>query len=301
MKELFSIITDLLHSEACVVVPALGGFVVNRKPASVDAASGVFCPPTVQIVFNPKLNHNDGLLSQAWASRHNCTLAEAGAQVAERVEAVKKSLAATGNLSVADFGTFRTVGNSYAFVSAISQNGFSESFGLQKFCLPTLKASQHANPVNLRKSIGWGVAAAALAAVMFFPIGSSVSSSFASLIPISEQGFKAENTLNFMALTARQVEQSGHALVRNTTAATTAKAADGCFYVILEKFDSKTAANNFVAEWQSRLSDKLTVVGVNDNCFAVACASTKSADAADRMQENVRNNSSFKKTFILYK
>lgn len=311
MKELFSLVIDLLHTDACVVVPNMGGFVANRKAASVDARSGLFCPPSVQVVFNPKLNHNDGLLCQAWAERNHCGLAEAAKQVAVVVEEVKKAINSKGTLFVPNFGTFRVNGNGYSFVSAIAQQGFSEGFGLQEFCLPTLKSVRHNNSSDgqLKKMIGVGVAAAALVAVLLVPSQNNQAfQNMASLLPVSF-GNKAQtvNTLAAVANAAEQVSDLAATLEvpapkEEPKVEEVAPAADnGRFYVILKSFSTTDEADSFVGKWQPRLSDKLDVLPVAEGFVVVACANTQNAEFANKMMENVRKNSSFKDTFILYK
>lgn len=308
MNELFSLIVNLLHTDACVVVPNLGGFVANRKAASVDARTGMFCPPSVQVVFNPKLNHNDGLLCQAWATRNNCTLAEASKQVAVVVEEVKNKINAKGTLSIAEFGTFRVKGKDYSFVSSIAQQGFSEGFGLQEFCLPTLKAARkNSGDGQLKKLVGVGVAAAALVAVLLVPSHNQMPfQNMASMLPVSFGNTQTVNTLASVSNTAVQVSEVAAALEvpapkEEPKVEETANVSDGRFYVVLKCFSTDEEANSFVNKWQRRLSDKLDVVDVTEGFVAVACANTQNAELANRMMENVRKNSSFKDTFILYK
>ncbi len=55
-------IRELLLQHDCVILPGLGGFVANYKPAEFDASQRTALPPSRQILFNPNLVHNDGLL-----------------------------------------------------------------------------------------------------------------------------------------------------------------------------------------------------------------------------------------------
>lgn len=56
-------ITQLLYQYDCVIVPNLGGFVTNYKPASANSIKHSFYPPSKGISFNKNLSHNDGLLA----------------------------------------------------------------------------------------------------------------------------------------------------------------------------------------------------------------------------------------------
>lgn len=60
--EVNNVVSQLLLSTNCVVIPGLGGFVANPIAAKVDYARGIITPPTKALTFNIKLTNNDGLL-----------------------------------------------------------------------------------------------------------------------------------------------------------------------------------------------------------------------------------------------
>jgi hypothetical protein len=55
-------IRELLMIHDCVILPGLGGFIANYKHAELQPNQQVILPPSKQILFNPNLVHNDGLL-----------------------------------------------------------------------------------------------------------------------------------------------------------------------------------------------------------------------------------------------
>ena len=55
-------IQELLMVHDCVILPGLGGFIANYKPAEIHPEQGTIHPPSKQILFNTNLVHNDGLL-----------------------------------------------------------------------------------------------------------------------------------------------------------------------------------------------------------------------------------------------
>ena len=48
----------------CVIIPGFGGFVCNERPAWYDDDKEEMVPPSRDVLFNPNLTHNDGLLAQ---------------------------------------------------------------------------------------------------------------------------------------------------------------------------------------------------------------------------------------------
>src|SRR5659263_213351 len=55
-------LVELLRLHDCVIVPDLGGFVTNYRPAEMDLVNNSFNPPVKEIIFTGKLSKNDGLV-----------------------------------------------------------------------------------------------------------------------------------------------------------------------------------------------------------------------------------------------
>lgn len=55
-------ISYLLQFHECVIIPEFGGFISNYKSAQIDSATRIFVPPSKEVIFNTKINKNDGLL-----------------------------------------------------------------------------------------------------------------------------------------------------------------------------------------------------------------------------------------------
>jgi len=56
-------IEELLYTNDCVIIPNVGGFIVNYNAAEVDFINHQLHPPKRTVSFNPKLVTNDGLLA----------------------------------------------------------------------------------------------------------------------------------------------------------------------------------------------------------------------------------------------
>ena len=64
-------ISELLFLHNCIIIPEFGGFVGNKKPAQLNEKTGILKPPSKQILFNPNLKTNDGLLIAHIAHQEN--------------------------------------------------------------------------------------------------------------------------------------------------------------------------------------------------------------------------------------
>ncbi len=67
MENLYSHIIFLLSRRDCVIVPGVGAFIAERRPASYNDATGRWVPPTRHIAFNAAVRSDDGLLAHSYS------------------------------------------------------------------------------------------------------------------------------------------------------------------------------------------------------------------------------------------
>ena len=82
----------LLHTNDCVVVPGLGGFLTNPVSARYDWQRQEWIPPTRDIVFNPRLQVRDGILEQALQRATRANFTSAAAVVERETTALRQQL-----------------------------------------------------------------------------------------------------------------------------------------------------------------------------------------------------------------
>lgn len=133
-------IADLLFEHECVVIPGLGGFISKEHPASVHPVKHQFKPPYKEIVFNPHLRANDGMLLNFIAQKEELSYADAKQKLDKFV---LKCLEELGNGRRI---TFRNIGfiqydehKQILFQADESQNYLGSSFGLTGFVSPAIK------------------------------------------------------------------------------------------------------------------------------------------------------------------
>ena len=56
-------ISELLIKNNCVIVPNFGGFIANYQSSVIDNVRNKIYPPSKNVLFNPNLLGNDGLLA----------------------------------------------------------------------------------------------------------------------------------------------------------------------------------------------------------------------------------------------
>ena len=133
-------IGELLYDYECVILPGLGGFISNKKPANVNKITHQFFPPFYQLFFNVHLTENDGLLINYIAKRENLSFKEAKSAVESYVEECKNHLQSGHVIKVTNIGSLSqdSSGNIY-FRQETKVNYNPDSFGLTEFVSPLVK------------------------------------------------------------------------------------------------------------------------------------------------------------------
>ncbi|MEY2635849.1 MAG: hypothetical protein RLZZ197_325 [Bacteroidota bacterium] len=106
MTEFYSFLEHLLYEHECVIIPQLGGFVVNAKDFTFNEQEGKIYPKKKYVAFNQKLKTDDRLLSTEWAKKRAISLKEASLEIAELSKRLKSELTSFGTVQLGILGTF---------------------------------------------------------------------------------------------------------------------------------------------------------------------------------------------------
>ena len=205
MNGLISHIEFLLHAHDCVIIPDLGGFVLNYLPVRKDGFS-VFEAPRYEITFNSELTHNDGLLAQSYMQTENISFQAAQTKVEQAVREMWQTLQVNEKLELDVLGVLQLNAEKQL---VFNPGNFTrpDIFGLSPTKLKPLIQVQspigiEKNPFNTTKvirRISQTAAAAAVIAFMMlvFPITDT---------PQSQQQAEIFSETNLFALKAPKVE-----------------------------------------------------------------------------------------------
>ena len=106
MTEFYSFLEHLLYEHECVIIPQLGGFVVNAKDFTFNEQEGKIYPKKKYVAFNEKLKTDDRLLSTEWAKKRAISLKEASLEIADLSKRIKSELTSSGTVQLGILGTF---------------------------------------------------------------------------------------------------------------------------------------------------------------------------------------------------
>jgi cell division septation protein DedD len=154
-------IERLLSVNDCVIIPDFGGFVLQPSPAVHTKEAHTFYPPRKEIVFNPALTHNDGLVFESYMQVCRMNFEEARSAVKQEVDDLKAELDRCGKASLGRIGSFyKQKGGLLTFQPGTDTSFFCTSaYGLSAIYLPPIGARQedarsasHTAPVPQRTS-----------------------------------------------------------------------------------------------------------------------------------------------------
>ncbi|MDR1335790.1 MAG: SPOR domain-containing protein [Tannerella sp.] len=151
-------IERLLLVNDCVIIPEFGGFVLQSHPAVYAAREHVFHPPRKEIVFNPALRHNDGLLSESYMQTYSMEFRDAHFLLKKDVEDLKTELEEKGYVVMGTAGSFRKERKGrYLFQPGAASSAFLSNinaYGLDTFHLPPLQTTSilRAGTVSLTRT-----------------------------------------------------------------------------------------------------------------------------------------------------
>ncbi|MDR2121397.1 MAG: SPOR domain-containing protein [Tannerella sp.] len=139
MLEIATHIERLLLVNDCVIIPDFGGFVLQNHPAIYERNTHLFRPAHKEIVFNPTLKHDDGLIAGAYMQAYGMTFNRARVALKKDVEKLKAALEEQPEVRLDSIGSFRKEAEgAIVFRPAAadcSRFGLS-SYGLTPFHMP---------------------------------------------------------------------------------------------------------------------------------------------------------------------
>lgn len=132
----------LFADHDCVVIPGLGGFVCNERPARYDESRQELIPPARDILFNERLIHNDGVLAHVFSASSGKGYAEALAEIEREADWMRAALRAGDAVTIAHVGRLfrKSPTEPVSFAASPELERFLQSFGLQRIPLRPLAA-----------------------------------------------------------------------------------------------------------------------------------------------------------------
>ena len=106
MDRIIKHIERLLLQHDCVIIPDFGGFVLQSIPSVYLGDEHSFAPARKEIVFNPTLTHNDGLLVESYMQEYSVDFDKAQQFARKDIAGIKDVLSNYSELQLGNIGFF---------------------------------------------------------------------------------------------------------------------------------------------------------------------------------------------------
>lgn len=305
MNQLVLHIEYLLHEHNCVIVPGLGGFVVNTNTAFKRELS-IFEPSYCELVFNSFLTHNDGLLVESYMQTDNIPFESALQRIEKAVKELRQKLNTDKRVSLDDLGEF-TLSDSQQLVYNPKPFVRPELYGLTTAALkPIIQLKTTVTPVTskpeeseTRKSIPKISIAAAVAAVIalvffVFPLQDSVNKhQSAKLLTESNIFAKTEKQKNrpstYDAFSESLVGKKNESNAEESNKEAVTSTEDHQYYIIVGVYEVRDIANRMLERLKSDGFDKCNSIEKPDR-IDVYAASFTTREEANKVASEMRKN-----------
>ena len=146
-------IEHLLYDNDCVIIPDIGGFIVNYSSASIDLIDQQVFPPKKSVSFNPKLVNNDGLLASAIVQKDHLTFKQANQAVKEFCEQIEQDLNNNKIIHFNNIGKLHFNKDSKLEFVPENTNFLRDAFGLPELeCAPILRNKDYLKKPENKKT-----------------------------------------------------------------------------------------------------------------------------------------------------
>ena len=133
-------IHELLLDHETVIIPGFGAFISNYKPAQILAEKDKIIPPSKELIFNPKIRNNDGILVGFVAEKEGISHFDALKKIEKERENFLYKLDKGEKITFNNIGVlFRDDNKDIAFESFKEENFLLDSFGLEATSLTETK------------------------------------------------------------------------------------------------------------------------------------------------------------------
>ena len=274
-KTIFKYLEFSLPIHNCVIVPELGGFLINIE-ASYTHIDNKIAPPICNIVFNPELKHNDGILASYIIKDENISYNAACIKIKEFVKTLKSDLKAGKTIACGNLGTFKydSIGN---FIFTPIQYSHPTLLGLCPIQIQQLsdinrKQKTKRKNLSLKYTIS-GIAATAAAFFLFAIPSTSIkdnsnshitqNAGFISSITISLANSKKSEIKNISIEKAKETTPID-TIVKEYSLKENIASPTRTYYIIIGGEDSKERATMLLNKIKSTTFPTAAIVETTD-------------------------------------
>jgi cell division septation protein DedD len=305
-------IERLLAVHDCVIIPGVGGFVLQTVSAIYRKDGHTFLPMRKDIVFNEALQHNDGLLAGSYMQVYRADYPKAQEMAGEDIAELKSALLRDGKIRLGDIGSL-SLGKEGQTIFRPAEAAFvhTDYYGLPSFSFPVLPVIREKDiptprredilyiPVKKRFIRGIVASAAAMAAFILvsLPVNADQPVYTAAIIPAELLRPQAPPPLE--PEPAGIKETAGEETAAQPVAVTVSAPATAgkTYYVVIASFPSPDNAREYLSGVKRAEYAGAGIV-VQDGRYRVYARKYTDRREAETFLSTLRENTKYRDTWL---
>ena len=305
-KTISKYISELLFLHDCVIIPEFGGFVGNNKSAVLNEITRTISPPSKEILFNPNLKTNDGLLINHISKSEGISNVEARNLVVNYVSLINQKLKKIRTFRIENVGLLSLgAEENILFLQDSFTNYNLESFGLKSQKTKKVdhiekKIKVITTPISTKKGRRkiWKAAAILLPIISLSLVSITQEEKIENLYT-HMSSFKLFSTTETSPKLQKDIEKNLEIIISEETKSTIVeelpKIIEKKFFLVAGAFNNERNANNLMNKLQSE-SYNSEIIGTNKNGLirvSYDCFATKEEALIELEKLKSKNKSSW--------
>ncbi|MCD8194299.1 MAG: SPOR domain-containing protein [Tannerellaceae bacterium] len=329
MHRIISHIERLLFAHDCIIVPKLGGFVLQIVPAVYREEEHLFIPSRKEVLFNTTLCHDDGLLAESYMQEYGVSFRNASLMVEDDVNQLKETLKYKKRVSLGAIGSFST-GEEGQLIFTSSEGPWltMDTYGFTEFHFPLLPLEEEISirpqkkkdiiyiPVNRR--FIQAVAASAAAVLLFLLISTPIeevnqAAYTASFVPAEIVNAKVSGEIKTGVESFSSVVSTTLADVMNPGEEAKEEIADPVtivapvidtpvvrkkmYHIVIASFPTESQATQFISGVDKSICSNVDLI-LRDNKYRVYADRFDNREDAETYMASIRQDDRYKDAWL---
>lgn len=306
-KTISTYISELLFLHDCVIIPEFGGFVGNNKSAVLNEITRTISPPSKEILFNPNLKTNDGLLINHISKSEGISNVDARNLVVNYVSLINQKLKKIRTFRIENVGLLSLgAEENILFLQDSFTNYNLESFGLKSQKTKKVdhiekKIKVITTPISTEKGRRkiWKAAAILLPIISLSLVSITQEEKIENLYT-HMSSFKLFSTTETSPILQKNIEKNLEIIItpeetKSTKVEELPKIIEKKFFLVAGAFNNERNANNLMNKLQSE-SYNSEIIGTNKNGLirvSYDCFATKEEALIELEKLKSKNKSSW--------
>lgn len=294
-NKVFTYLEFALPIHNCVIIPELGGFIINREETMSRFGSQIGVP-RFDVVFNPDIRHDDGIITSYYKKDENLPYNVALQRIKDFVKVLKQELSAHKTVEIGKLGRLSVNEDGKIEFEAKRSFVLPDFYGLTSVelsCLSGIIKVNKAHKKSFPVKYVAGSVAAAVAAVFLFVVPSATVNDNVGMKNMQQSGF-------VYSLTSKPIVVATQDIVSDIESSQTAEVRPlRTYYIIIGGEDNEIQAKRLLEKMKSGGLNNVDIVESGGR-YRISVASFSDKNEAESYLDTFRKENPKYETAWLY-